>query len=310
MRERSGSAHLIFGPGENWQSKMRAVEVISDWDATHILISDRLPGEEPELVVSLRSKLPSAGFETIIGTNDIWCRDYMPVQVGTNAFVQFSYRPDYLRGYEYLITRPDSCRLPFMQEYRAESIVLDGGNVVASQAKVILTDKIYSENPSIAKAMLRSRLAELFQADCIVIPREPIDPIGHADGMVRFIAEGRVLMNDYSALAPKFGDTLRSLLERKGLVVETLPMFQEANGRLDAIPSAVGLYINYLRVGRVIILPAYDCPEDQAALLKMQQVLPEATIGQVLSRSLAEKGGVLNCVSWTIKRDVDPEGGI
>lgn len=284
--------------------------MIPDWDTTHVFISDRLPGEEPELVASLRSNLAATGIETIAGTNDIWCRDYMPVQVGTNTFCQFSYRPDYLHGYEYLITPPDSCRLPFMHEYRVEPILLDGGNVVASRAKVILTDKIYAENPSIAKAMLRSRLAELFQADCIVIPQEPLDPIGHADGMVRFIDEGRVLMNDYSALAPKFGDTLRSLLERKGLVVETLPMFQETNGRLDAIPSAVGLYINYLRVGRVIVLPAYDCPEDHAALLKMQQVLPEATIGQVPSRSLAENGGVLNCVSWTIKREVDPEGGI
>ena len=31
----------------------------------------------------------------IDGTRDIWCRDYMPVQVSKDKFVQFTYFPDY-----------------------------------------------------------------------------------------------------------------------------------------------------------------------------------------------------------------------
>ena len=30
------------------------------------------------------------------GTNDIWCRDYMPIQVLPNHFVGYDYHPDYL----------------------------------------------------------------------------------------------------------------------------------------------------------------------------------------------------------------------
>ncbi|HET8829494.1 MAG TPA: hypothetical protein VFM79_09130, partial [Pelobium sp.] len=29
-------------------------------------------------------------------TKDIWCRDYMPLQVGKSKFVQFRYEPSYL----------------------------------------------------------------------------------------------------------------------------------------------------------------------------------------------------------------------
>ena len=30
------------------------------------------------------------------GTNDIWCRDYMPIQVLPNQFLGYDYHPDYL----------------------------------------------------------------------------------------------------------------------------------------------------------------------------------------------------------------------
>lgn len=29
-------------------------------------------------------------------TADIWCRDYMPIQIETDEFVQYRYYPDYL----------------------------------------------------------------------------------------------------------------------------------------------------------------------------------------------------------------------
>lgn len=276
--------------------------MFAEWDTNRLFLSDRLEGVDPELVANLRSAIDGADIEVIPETCDIWCRDYMPVQLSENSFCQFTYRPDYLKGFEHLITPPDRCRLPFMENYHAEPIVLDGGNIVASRTKAILTDKVYTENPAIKRPRLRSRLEELFQADCIVIPKEPFDPIGHADGMVRFVAENRVLMNDYSILDPVFGDKLRALLERNSLQVETLPMFEEKEGRRGDIPSAVGLYINYLRVGNIVLLPGYDRPEDQAAFQKVQQVMPDTKVFQVPCRRLAEQGGVLNCISWTIKR--------
>ena len=146
------------------------------------------------------------------------------------------------------------------------------------------------------------KLEELFHADCIFIPKEPYDVIGHSDGVVRFVAEDRVLINDYSGIDPGYETRLRRLLEKNGLEVETLPMFEEkrkpVRGKLQ---SAVGIYINYLRVGDVVVVPAYNTPEDQLALEKIRQVMPDAKVFQLLCCNLAKEGGVLNCISWTIK---------
>lgn len=276
--------------------------MIADWDTNYLFLSDRLEIEFPTLFADLRSVSKGVTINIIPGTSDIWCRDYMPIQLDGDRFCQFRYNPDYLRGSQQLITPPDRCRLSFMDDYRQEPIVLDGGNVVASRSRVILTDKIYKENPSIERPRLRARLEEVFQAECIFIPKEPYDTVGHSDGVVRFVAENRVLINDYSAVDPGYGTRLRSLLERKGLEVETLPMFQEKVGRQPGdLHSAVGLFINYLRVGDVVVLPGYNGPEDKAALEKVRQVIPDARVFQVPCRDLAEKGGVLNCVSWTTK---------
>lgn len=55
-----------------------------------------------------------------------------------------------------------------------------------------------------------------------------------------------------------------------------------------------------LRVGDVVIVPGYGRSEDEFAVAKLRQVMPEATVIQVPRRDLAKEGGVLNCISWTI----------
>jgi agmatine deiminase len=277
--------------------------MIPDWDPDHLFLSDRLESEERALFARLRSVLQDVPLDIIPGTADIWCRDYMPIQLDEDSFCQFVYAPDYLRGFERLVTPPDKCRLPFMPSYRQEPLVLDGGNVAASRTKVILTDKVYQENPAVARPRLRQRLEEVFRAECIFIPKEPGDDVGHSDGVVRFVREDRVLINDYSDLAPGYGAKLRSLLEKQGLEVDTLPLFEEKGRRRrrDDLRSAVGLYVNYLRVGDVVVMPGYGRPEDGVAVEKMRRALPSAFVCQVECRSLAEKGGVLNCISWAIQ---------
>lgn len=276
--------------------------MIPDWETNQLFISDRLETKFPDLVFSLRAALAGSTIITIPGTSGIWCRDYMPIQLDERCFCKFVYTPDYLSGYEYSVTPPDKCRLPFMQDYRQVPIVLDGGNVVASRSKVILTEKVYKENPSINRPQLRKELEQIFQAECIFIPKQAGDYIGHSDGVVRFLSENRVLMNDYSTTDPAYGEGVQKILQKRGLEIEILPMFEEGEGLPCAdIPPAVGIYINYLQVGDIVVIPEYERPEDEAALEKMRQVMPDAKISQVPCQSLAEEGGVLNCISWTIK---------
>ena len=101
-------------------------------------------------------------------TNDIWCRDYMPIQVNKNKFVEYRYDPDYLQAKKNrkLKTYPDLvCDKIGLQTIKTD-LILDGGNVIKWRDKVILTDKVISENSAkYRKSELLSKLEGLFEVD-------------------------------------------------------------------------------------------------------------------------------------------------
>lgn len=224
----------------------------------------------------------------------------MPVQVTQDDFVLFDYRPNYLCGHEHLVT-PDEARslVPPDGRLRRCDINLDGGNVVAGVGKVIVTDKVYKENPGRERSVLRDQLAEVLRAEVAVVPREPYDVIGHADGVVRFVEEGVVVANDYNEVDPRYGVRLEAALRRHGLAVERLPCFRFDESH-EGIPSAVGNFANFLRIGTQVIVPAYGIPQDDLACRVLDRLLPGATVVPLRCEGLAREGGVLNCVAWTI----------
>jgi len=277
--------------------------MITDSEANVVFISDLLEHRYAVLVDRLRGILSDHGIplKIIRRTKDFWCRDFMPVQVGSGQFVWYRYDPDYLRGYEHLKTHPSDIELiPEITSCEQSEIVLDGGNVVRWGDRCVMTDKVYKENPSIRRDHLRTMLSnQLRVADPIVIPKEPYDVIGHADGMVRFLDANTVFVNDYSQVDPSFGQRLRSVLQRARLNLIELPYCPE-NKIIDGIASAVGCYANFLMVRGLIVMPVFGMPHDDIALRVVAERAPHLAVESIDCFKLARKGGVLNCVTWAI----------
>jgi agmatine deiminase len=276
--------------------------MIADADAKVVFVADTLASKFPDVFRGLRSILGRHGvpLKIILGTRDIWCRDYMPVQVAENRMVQFRYAPDYLKG-RFERFRADgelSRTLPWLKGCVRSRIVLDGGNVVGWRDKAIVTDKIYKENPWIERASLRDRLKRLLRIQTlIVIPKEPCDPIGHADGMVRFVDETAVVVNDFSEVSEKYRARVVRCLEGNGLGWTEIP-YQPQRGQHEGIPSAAGNWINFLRVGSLVIIPVFGLACDQSVCDILRGRFPCLTIKGLPCRDLANQGGVLNCVTW------------
>lgn len=278
--------------------------MIADWDTNTAVFADLLPQQFPELWDRLSGIL--AGHDVAVrllnGARDVWCRDYLAVQVGGGEFVQFRYQPDYLTGFDHLRTPEGvSDALPFLSSRRRSDLVLDGGNVVASGPAVILTDKVYRDNPGRPRQEVRSLLRQLLHAEvCVLIPKEAGDPVGHADGVVRFIDERTVVMNDYADVDPAYGARVKTVLDRQVLHVELLPYSLDPTV-VDGIPSAVGNYVNYLRLGNLVVVPAYGTSSDAEAAAVMSRVLPDCRVESVDCYGLARRGGVLNCIAGTYR---------
>ena len=277
--------------------------MISDAETDVVYISDRLEPRYHALVDRLRGILSEHAIplKGIRGSRDIWCRDYMPVQVSPGEFIRFRYEPDYLKGYEHLITRPsDITPIPELEKCATSDIILDGGNVVGWGRRCIVTDKVFRENPGMAKDEVIGKLRGLLAVEeIVVIPKEPYDVVGHADGVVRFLDERSVVINDYSKIHESYKKRLKKSLLRSRVSWAELP-YKPREGRRGELPPAFGNYINFLRVRGLIVMPSYGIPEDDEARRIIAGVAAGTAVRRLDCSELAMEGGALNCVTWAI----------
>ena len=113
---------------------------------------------------------------------------------------------------------------------------------------------------------------------------------GHADGVVRFVNENTALGN---ASPCKYGYELKvkNALKKHGISVLDFPYFDSAGN------SAVGSYLNYLETETHIFLPVFGNAQDEKAIKCAKEIFNKEII-TVNINSIAEEGGVLNCISW------------
>ena len=58
-----------------------------------------------------------------------------------------------------------------------------------------MTTKALYENPGLSHHEILLELDDIFNAEVILIPWDTEEKFGHADGMVRSLGKGRLLMN-------------------------------------------------------------------------------------------------------------------
>ena len=227
-------------------------------------------------------------------TKDWWVRDFMPIQLSKNEFLGYEFNPDYLQKKSSYITNPKQCCNVLGIEPHTIDIVLDGGNVIKTLDKVIMTDKVFVENKSKSQTEVIDTLEKGFGRQVVFIPWDKEEEFGHADGMVRFIEGNHVVINNYKDYDEAF---------REKMLEALTPHFKVSELSYDVEEPAEWnwAYINFLRVGDYMLLPSFGFDEDDQALELMSRLYPTCKIDQVMVPEIVEEGGALNCISWNIK---------
>lgn len=245
-------------------------------------------------------------YRLLKGTKDIWCRDYMPIQTESGKLIQFRYEPSYLKGNkEWEDSRSDVrevCRLNGFEPVFS-NINLDGGNVLLCSGRAIVSDRIFTENPEYTdKEQLVKELSELLEAEVIFIPAQNGDMTGHADGMVRFIDHDTILGNNRSEEYKYWTNGIEKVLKDYNLKYIDVPFFY---GYKDSKhpDHAIGVYVNYLAVGNLIVLPVFEVAgnKDAEAIAAFKQIFPDKIIETINYNDVALEGGVLNCTTWVYR---------
>jgi len=226
-------------------------------------------------------------------TKDIWARDYMPAY-SNGHYVSYVYNPDYLQDEKNKKYITDNIADVFdlsNEDVTSTKLVIDGGNVIMCGDKVIMTDKIFNENSSLSKEEVIAEIERAFSAKLVVIPWDKEEEYGHADGMVRYVSDNHVLINQYKDIDPEF---------RQKLIDALSPYFSRIS-ELEygkASSSQSWAYINYLQVDNYIFVPQLGIMTDKLALEQISKVFPTSKVVPVEVKGIVKNGGALNCVSW------------
>jgi hypothetical protein len=229
----------------------------------------------------------------------VWVRDYMPIQLSSDRYLQYRYSPDYLKNDPDYIPKYETICRGLHLKCKKTDLVIDGGNVVKLLDKVIMTDKVQTENPGNTERDLIARLEKDLECEVCFIPRNRYEIFGHADSMVRPLANGDLLLNNYVDFDKSLKERLLSKLKAHGFHVE------ELHYDLPRASKQSWAYLNFLQVKNRIFVPILGLPEDTLALRQLREFYPGHKVIPVLGcQDLVRDGGALNCVSWSIKTKV------
>ena len=269
------------------------------------LLEERYPESFNQLTSILKKY--NVDYRLLKGTKDIWCRDFMPIQTESGKLVQFRYEPSYLKGNkEWEESRSDVrevCRLNGFEPIFS-NINIDGGNVLLCSGRAIVSDRIFTENPEYTdKEQLVKDLSELLEAEVIIIPAQNDDMTGHADGMVRFVDHDTLLGNNRSDEYKYWTNGIEKVLKDYNLKYIDVPFFYSYKDSKHPY-HAIGVYVNYLAVSNLIILPIFEVEgnKDAEAIAAFKQIFPDKNIETINYNNVALEGGVLNCTTWICRQ--------
>jgi len=227
----------------------------------------------------------------------------MPIQVNTHTFVAYVYQPDYLQEEKNFITNADEVCKTLGIETIKTKLILDGGNVVKHKNKVILNDKIFSENKfQYTPSEVIEELKKALQVDTvIIIPWDTNEPYGHADGMVRFVDENTILTHGYyKTYSTEFQNKFYTALANFNLIA----LEYKVKKPNEAFNWG---YINFLQTPEIILVPTFGIEEDEQALEQIGKAFPRYAASKMIfpiaMKPFVKKGGgALNCISWEVSK--------
>jgi hypothetical protein len=158
-----------------------------------------------------------------------------------------------------------------------------------------MVEKVFIENPY-PMAETAKAIEEHFNAELIVLPWNRPEYFGHADGLVRYAGDGRVILTNYDRYNMGFTRKVIQILQEHFSDVYKLEYDVPKQHKYN------WAYINWLQTDRVLVLPRFGVPEDEQAYEQISEFMPDyrGRMEMADASDLIRGGGCLNCATWTI----------
>ena len=226
----------------------------------------------------------------ILAMWDIWMRDFMPMPTDRGPLL-FTYLPDYQTKCESQKSREYvHKRYP---QLKTNPIKLDGGHLVFNSKGIgFLTDYVIRLN-QMPKDKLEQKIKQATGLKKIIwLPWNKKDITGHTDGLLQFLTDDVLLINDDSDFE-KHRQIIRK--ECPNIEIIPIPCRYDPHKRKN-FPSCCGIYTNFVQTPKAIFIPVYNMDLDEVVLKRFLS-LTNKPIVPVRIEKTAINGGSLHCLT-------------
>ena len=233
---------------------------------------------------------------------DIWMRDFTTVIPDRPVLFRYSAVAQGGKSEEAEWVQDGFVRLAkrIGLSFRRALWILDGGNVVDNGTdQAIVTDRFLADN-HLDKEQAVAILREQLGVDRVaVLPADPEDRLGHADGMAMFIASNTVALTRYGG---KFQQAIRKELRHAfpGVTLIELETSFDTQAFDPDFGSAKGIYVNATVTDCAIYLPIYGLETDDKAIAQIRAHTGRDIV-TVDAAQIGQMGGSVRCLSGQVK---------
>jgi agmatine/peptidylarginine deiminase len=233
---------------------------------------------------------------------DIWIRDFATVNP-LNP-VQFKYT-------QASMTQQESVEVQnsfqaFANQYYIQksttSLLLDGGNIVDNYAGKVITTTRFMEDNGLNYLEAKQELMSLLNATETAILEPDEEVLAHSDGMVMWLDENTLLVNDYSsdtAFRELVMDELAASFPNTAIIEVPVQYTQNKPGQWDGFESACGINLNSVLTFKNIYVPIYNMSHDQQVVNIIQQNTTKNVI-TINTEGVCSMGGGVRCLTWQL----------
>ena len=292
---------------------IEAIETISRYEKVLVVCRD-----QNEVRLLLKNAVQDNLTLVDIPSNDTWARDHGGITIfeeGKPLILDFVFTgwglkfPAFLDN---LITGRLQAQGVFKAPVRHGGLALEGGGIESDGEGTLLTTAECllspNRNPHLDQADTEAKLKELFGLQRVLWLHHGYlagdDTDSHIDTLARFCSVDTIAYvqcldtNDehYEALQAMEKE-LQAFTTAEGKPYQLIPLpmvtacFAADGHRLPAT------YANFLIINQAVLVPTYQVPEDEQALVQIQKAFPNHEVIGIDCRALIEQHGSLHCIT-------------
>lgn len=233
---------------------------------------------------------------------DIWMRDF--TTINPLHPVQFKYTWASMSQQESVEIQDSFIVFSDKHEIQrvTSDLLIDGGNIVDNYVGKVITTTRFMDDNKLTKIEAKQQLMFLLAATKVAIiePDEPV--LAHADGMVSWIDENTLLVNDYSD-DTAFRNAVMSELQTSfptTTIIEVPVQFTEnPPGEWEGFESACGINLNACVTFNNIYVPVFNMPHDEEAVGIIKENTTKKVI-EINAEGVCAMGGSVRCLTWQL----------